>query len=61
MKDWQEIICLYERDNVYLTEAAQMLVRNVNYEVPGLKKQIQKLELVQKVSFILLFFTTILY
>ncbi|KMQ98640.1 cdk5 regulatory subunit-associated protein 3 [Lasius niger] len=44
MKDWQEILRLYERDNVYLAEAAQMLMRNVNYEVPSIKKQIQKLE-----------------
>lgn len=44
MKDWQEILQLYEKDNVYLAEAAQMLTRNVNYEVPSIKKQIQKLE-----------------
>ncbi|XP_014214737.1 CDK5RAP3-like protein [Copidosoma floridanum] len=44
MKDWQEIVHLYEKDNVYLAEAAQMLIRNINYEVPGIKKLIQKLE-----------------
>ncbi|EZA50664.1 CDK5RAP3-like protein [Ooceraea biroi] len=44
MKDWQEVLRLYEKDNVYLAEAAQMLMRNVNYEVPNIKKQIQKLE-----------------
>ncbi|XP_046407506.1 CDK5 regulatory subunit-associated protein 3 [Ischnura elegans] len=47
MKDWQEIIKLYERDNVYLIEAANMLIRNINYEVPSLKKQLVKLEQVQ--------------
>ncbi|XP_025153290.1 CDK5RAP3-like protein isoform X2 [Harpegnathos saltator] len=44
MKDWQEVLQRYEKDNVYLAEAAQMLMRNVNYEVPSIKKQIQKLE-----------------
>ncbi|XP_049770734.1 CDK5 regulatory subunit-associated protein 3 [Schistocerca cancellata] len=42
MKDWQEVLRLYEKDNVYLADAAQMLIRNVTYEVPGLKKQIAK-------------------
>lgn len=49
MKDWQEIVRLYERDNIYLAEAAQMLTRNVNFEVPSFKKQIQKLEQMETV------------
>ncbi|XP_064646845.1 CDK5 regulatory subunit-associated protein 3-like [Lineus longissimus] len=48
MKDWCEIIKLYEKDGVYLAEVAQMLMRNVNYEVPALKKQIAKCKQVQK-------------
>lgn len=44
MKDWQEIVKLYERDSIYLGEAAQILVRNVNYDLPAVKKQIAKFE-----------------
>lgn len=50
MKDWQEILRLYEKDNIYLAEVAQILIRNVNYEIPSTKKQIQKLEQIQIVS-----------
>ncbi|CAJ0571395.1 unnamed protein product, partial [Mesorhabditis spiculigera] len=42
MKDWQEIESLYKKDNVYLAEAAQILQRFVQYEIPGLKRQIAK-------------------
>lgn len=42
MKEWQDIVKLYERDNLYLAEAASRLARNVNYEVPFLKKQAAK-------------------
>lgn len=44
MKDWQDVISLYQKDNLYLAEAAQIIIRNVSYEIPGLKKQITKLE-----------------
>ncbi|RZF46398.1 hypothetical protein LSTR_LSTR014644 [Laodelphax striatellus] len=42
MKDWLEIISLYEQDGVYLSEAANQLIKNVKYEVPNFKKQIAK-------------------
>lgn len=47
MKDWQDVLRSYEKDNLYLAEAAQILVRNINYEIPGLKKQIAKEEQIQ--------------
>lgn len=47
MRDWQEILQLYQKDNIYLAEAAQIMVRNINFEVPSLKKQIGKLEQIQ--------------
>lgn len=51
MKDWQDVVKCYEKENLYLGEAAQMLVRNINYEIPSLKKQIAKEEQLQVVSF----------
>ncbi|XP_018335981.1 CDK5 regulatory subunit-associated protein 3 [Agrilus planipennis] len=47
MKDWQDIIHKYQKENLYLAEAAQILIRNVNFEVPSLKKQIAKCEQTQ--------------
>nr|SVE89938.1 EOG090X07S9 [Daphnia sinensis] len=47
MKDWQEVVRLYEKDNVYLAEACQILMRNVAYEIPGIKKSIAKYEQIQ--------------
>ncbi|KHJ77145.1 hypothetical protein OESDEN_23235 [Oesophagostomum dentatum] len=44
MKDWQEIDSLYRKNGVYLAESAQILQRLVQYEIPGLKKQINKAE-----------------
>ena len=49
MKDWQEVVKLYEKENVFLAEAAQMLMRNVAYEIPALKKAIAKCEQMQNV------------
>lgn len=48
MKDWNQIIKIYEKDGMFLAETAQMLMRNVNYEIPALKKQISKCQQVQK-------------
>ncbi|XP_063827654.1 CDK5 regulatory subunit-associated protein 3 [Ostrinia nubilalis] len=48
MKDWQDVVRTYEKENLYLAEAAQMLVRNINYEIPSLKKQIVKEEQMQQ-------------
>ncbi|XP_014666357.1 PREDICTED: CDK5 regulatory subunit-associated protein 3-like isoform X3 [Priapulus caudatus] len=42
MKDWQEVVKLYEKDGIYLAEAADMLMKNVKYEIPSLKQQIKK-------------------
>lgn len=52
MKDWQEVVRLYEKENVYLAEACQILMRNVAYEIPGIKKSIAKYEQVQHVNFL---------
>jgi hypothetical protein len=42
MKDWTAIVSAYQRGNVYLGEAASILQRNVAYEIPALKRQINK-------------------
>lgn len=42
MKDWNSIISAYQKNNIYLGEAASLLQRNVAYEIPALKKQINK-------------------
>jgi hypothetical protein len=42
--DWRTIISMYEKDNSYLAEASQLLNQVVLYEVPGVRKQIAKLE-----------------
>lgn len=50
MKDWQDIVSCYQQENIYLAEASQLMMRNVIYEVPGLKKQIAKCEQAQQES-----------
>ncbi|XP_014248896.1 CDK5 regulatory subunit-associated protein 3 isoform X1 [Cimex lectularius] len=42
LKDWQEIVNLYKKKNVYLAEAAELLINTVKYELPSIKKQIAK-------------------
>ena len=48
MKDWQQIVKLYENDNIYLAEAASVISQNVCYEGPGLKKAIGKCDTSEK-------------
>ncbi|EJW87904.1 hypothetical protein WUBG_01183 [Wuchereria bancrofti] len=42
MNDWMQIQQMYEKGNIHLAEAAQILQRMVQYEIPVLKKQISK-------------------
>lgn len=48
MKDWQEIVSDYEKESVYLAEVASLLVRNVSYEGPALRKQVSKAQQLQQ-------------
>jgi CDK5 regulatory subunit-associated protein 3 len=44
MKDWSAVLKSYEKDNLYLAEAAQIYARNINYEIPSARKQMTMLE-----------------
>lgn len=49
--NWQDVIKAYERESVYIAEAAQIYARNVQYEIPGTKRQIAKLEQMEEESY----------
>ena len=49
MKDWNNILSIYQKDSIYLAEAASLLQRHVAYEIPALKRQINKTQQFQNV------------
>ena len=55
MKDWKEIVSLYKKNNVYIAEAADLLINIVKYELPNIKKLISKQQQSQNVGFMMYF------
>ncbi|XP_056368264.1 CDK5 regulatory subunit-associated protein 3 isoform X2 [Oenanthe melanoleuca] len=48
MKDWQEIVSLYEKENAYLAELCSLLGRSVSYEAPALRRQLGRWQQAQQ-------------